>query len=154
MVQNLESLIKEHPFFHDFPDDQLKIIAGCAKNVDFPAGQFIVVEGDAANEFYCLRKGEVSIELVIPDRGPTTMQTLGEGDILGWSWVSPPYRWHFNAKAQKRTRAIVFDANCLRARCEEDRNLGYEMLKRFANIITARLDATRLQLLDVYAHED
>jgi len=96
----------------------------------------------------------VSVEMVIPHLGATTVQTLGEGEILGWSWVSPPYRWHFNAKTLKRTRALVFDAKCLRAKCEEDHNLGYEMLKRFASIITSRLDATRLQLLDIYGHND
>ena len=75
---------------------------------------------------------------------------MGGGEILGWSWVSPPYHWHFNARTFKATRALVFDANCLRAKCEQDHDLGYEMLKRFSNIITARLDATRLQLLDIY----
>ena len=98
MVNSLESVIKEHPFFHEFPKDQLKLITSCAKNVEFPQGHFIVLEGDSANEFYFIRKGSVSIELNIPERGPTTMQTIGEGEILGWSWVSPPYLWHFNAK--------------------------------------------------------
>ncbi len=154
MANSLEPVIKEHPFFLDFPEDQLKLITSCARNVEFPAGHFIVLEGDAANEFYFIRKGSVSIELVIPERGPTTMQTIGEGEILGWSWVSPPYRWHFNAKALERTKALVFDAKCLRAKCESNHDLGYEMLKRFANLITARLDATRLQLLDIYRLDD
>jgi CRP/FNR family transcriptional regulator, cyclic AMP receptor protein len=154
MVNSLEPVIKEHPFFHNFPKDQLKLITSCAKNVEFHEGHFIVLEGDAANEFYFIREGSVSIELNIPERGPTTMQTLGEGEILGWSWVSPPYRWHFNAKALERTKALVFDARCLRAKCEANHDLGYEMLKRFADLITARLDATRLQLLDIYRLDD
>jgi len=154
MVNSLESVIKEHPFFHEFPKAQLKLITSCARNVEFPEGHFIVLEGDAANEFYFIRKGSVSVELVIPERGPTTMQTIGEGEILGWSWVSPPYRWHFNAKALKPTKALVFDAKCLRAKCEANHDLGYEMLKRFASLITARLDATRLQLLDIYRLDD
>lgn len=154
MVNSLESVIREHPFFNNFPENQLQIITSCAKNVEFREGQFIVLEGDAANEFYFIRKGSVSIELNIPQRGPTTMQTVGEGEILGWSWVSPPYLWHFNAKALERTKALVFDATCLRAKCEQNHDLGYEMLKRFANLITARLDATRLQLLDIYRLDD
>jgi len=154
MINSLESVIREHPFFHEFPEAQMKLIISCAKNVEFPEGHFIVLEGDSANEFYFIRKGAVSIELNIPERGPTNMQTVGEGEILGWSWVSPPYRWHFNARALKRTKALVFDANCLRAKCEENHDLGYEMLKRFANLITARLDATRLQLLDIYRLDD
>jgi CRP/FNR family transcriptional regulator, cyclic AMP receptor protein len=154
MIHTLESVIKEHPFFQDFPEDQLSFITGCAKNVQFPEKHFIFLEGDPANEFYFIRSGAVSIEMVIPHLGPTTVQTIGEGEILGWSWVSPPYRWHFNAKTLKRTRALVFDAKCLRAKCEEDHDFGFEMLKRFANIITERLDATRLQLLDIYGHDD
>ena len=113
MVNSLEPVIKEHPFFHNFPKDQLKLITSCAKNVEFHEGHFIVLEGDAANEFYFIRQGSVSIELNIPERGPTTMQTLGEGEILGWSWVSPPYRWHFNAKALERTKALVLRCKML-----------------------------------------
>jgi CRP/FNR family transcriptional regulator, cyclic AMP receptor protein len=83
----------------------------------------------------------------------STVQTLGGGEILGCSWVSPPYHWHFNARTLKPTRAPVFDANCWRTKCEEHHDLGYEMLKRFSNIIIARLDATRLQLLDIYINK-
>jgi CRP/FNR family cyclic AMP-dependent transcriptional regulator len=106
MLNSLESVIREHPFFNNFPENQLQIITSCAKNVEFP-------------EVYFIRKGSVSIELNIPQRGPTTMQTVGEGEILGWSWVSPPYLWHFNAKALERTKALVFDATCRRAKCEQ-----------------------------------
>lgn len=150
MIHTLENVIREHPFFQGLPDHLLEIIAGCAKNVHFPEGQLLLQEGDPANEFYFIRKGLVSIELIIPNRGPTTVQTIGEGEILGWSWVSPPYRWHFNARALEPTRALVFDGKCLRTKCEQDYQLGFEMLKRFATVITARLDATRLQLLDIY----
>jgi CRP/FNR family transcriptional regulator, cyclic AMP receptor protein len=154
MIQSLESIIRDDPFFKGIPAEHLEMIAGCAKNVQFRDKHFIFLEGDPANEFYFIREGLVSVELVIPNRGATTVQTLGEGDILGWSWVSPPYHWHFNAKTLQRTRALVFDAKCLRAKCEQDHDLGYEMLKRFANLITARLDATRLQLLDIYGRTD
>jgi CRP/FNR family cyclic AMP-dependent transcriptional regulator len=150
MIHALENVIREHPFFQDLSDHHLEIIAGCAKNVQFPEGQVLLREGDPANEFYVIRKGLVSVEILVPDRGPTTVQTVGEGEILGWSWVSPPYRWHFNARTLQPTRALVFDGKCLRKKCEEDHHLGFEMLKRFSSVITARLDATRLQLLDIY----
>jgi CRP/FNR family cyclic AMP-dependent transcriptional regulator len=150
MIHTLENVIKEHPFFQGLPDEQLEFIVGCAKNAQFPAGHVLLQEGDPANEFYFIRKGLVSVELIIPNCGATTVQTIGEGEILGWSWVSPPYRWHFNARTLQHTRALVFDGQCLRAKCEEDCRLGYEMLKRFTAVITERLDATRLQLLDIY----
>ncbi len=77
-------------------------------------------------------------------------QTVAEGDVLGWSWLFPPYRWVFDAQALELTRALVFDGTCLRGKCEDDHNLGYELMKRFAHVVVQRLQATRLQLLDVY----
>jgi len=91
MIHTLETVIREHPFFHDFPEEHLSFITGCAKNVQFPEKHFIFLEGDPADEFYFIREGMVSVEMVIPHLGATTVQTLGEGEILGWSWVSPPY---------------------------------------------------------------
>ena len=153
MIQSLEPIIKEHPFFQGFSEEHLEFLTGCAKNVQYPERHLIFREGAPADEFYFIRDGLVSVELLIPNRGSMTVQTVGEGEILGWSWVSPPYLWHFDARTLHRTRALVFDGKCLRAKCEEDPRLGYEMLKRFATIITARLDATRLQLLDIYGRD-
>lgn len=119
-------------------------------NVRFDAGQFILREGEEANNFYIIRHGKVSLEIFTQDRGPITIQTIGEGEVLGWSWLIPPYHWHYDARALELTRAIALDGKCLRAKCEQDHDLGYELLKRFAYIITQRLEATRLQLLDIY----
>jgi len=154
MIQTLEPIIKEHPFFAGMPEKHLEFITGCAKNVQFAERQVIFHEGDLANEFYFIREGLVSVELLVPSRGSCTVQTVAEGEILGWSWVSPPYRWHFGARTLTRTRALIFDAKCLRAKCEEDHDLGYEVLSRFVGVISARLDATRLQLLDLYGRHD
>ena len=154
MIHTLESIIREHPFFLGLPEKHLQFITGCAKNAQFPEHQVIFHEGDPANAFYFIREGLVSVDLLVPQRGRTTVQTVAEGEILGWSWVSPPYRWHFGARTLQRTRALVFDASCLRAKCEEDHDLGYEMLKRFVGVISARLDATRLQLLDLYGRHN
>ena len=83
-------------------------------------------------------------------RGPLTILTLGAGDILGWSWLFPPYRWKFSARAIEDTRAFAADGKCLREKAERDHDLGYELLKRFAHVVEERLEATRLQLLNVY----
>ena len=93
----------------------------------------------------------MGLEIVAPPRTPTTVETLGEGEILGWSWLLPPYHWRFHARAVEATRAIALDGRCLRSKCEENHDLGYELLKRFAKIIERRLEATHLQLMDVYA---
>ncbi len=150
MIHTLEAILAEHPFFKDLDPRYLQLIVGCAANVRFEAGRFIFHEGDEANQFYLLRHGSVSLEVFVPERGPLIIQTLGEGDVLGWSWLFPPYRWVFDARAVSLTRAIALDGACLRKKCEEDHELGYELLKRFAQIIMERLQATRLQLLDVY----
>jgi len=154
MIHTLEPVIKEHPFFAEMPERHLEFITGCAKNAQFAEGQIIFREGDSANEFYFLREGLVSVDLLIPSRGATTIQTVGAGEILGWSWVSPPYQWRFGARALQHTRALVFDAKCLRNKCEEDHDLGYELLSRFVGVISNRLEATRLQLLDLYGRHD
>lgn len=150
MIETVERLIAEHPFFHGMREQHLQFITGCARNVRFEEGEVIFREGDEANQFYFIREGMIAVELMVPSRGFTTVQTLGEGEMLGWSWLLPPYRWQFGARASKATRALAFDGKCLRNKCEEDHDLGYEILKRFTHIISERLDATRLQLLDLY----
>jgi len=150
MVETLEAVIAEHPFLKGIEPQYIKLIAGCASNVRFDAGQFLFHEGEEANEFYMIRQGKVALEISTIPRAVITVQTIGEGDILGWSWLIPPYRWRFDARALEVTRAIALDGKCLRTKSEEDHDLGYELLKRFSNVITQRLEATRLQLLDVY----
>jgi CRP-like cAMP-binding protein len=150
MIHTLEEIIREHRFFQGLEERYIQLVVGCAKNARFPEGHVIFHEGDAANEFFFIRQGLVAVELSIPHRGPVTVQTVGEGEVLGWSWLLPPYRWHFNARTLEATSALVFDGQCLRAKCEEDHDLGYELLKRFIHIISERLDVTRLQLMDVY----
>lgn len=149
-MQTLEPILAAHPFFQNLDPRHLRLIVSCASNVRFEAGQFIFREGEAANHFYLLRHGTVQLEIFVPERGPLVIQTLGEGEVLGWSWLFPPYRWHFDARAVTLVRAIALDGQCLRTKCEEDHDLGYELVKRFAHVIMQRLQATRLQLLDVY----
>jgi CRP-like cAMP-binding protein len=150
-MRTLETVLGEHPFFTGLEQRYLRIIVGCASNVVFEKGQVIFREGEEADRFYLIRQGRVALEVHAAGIGTITIQTLDAGDILGWSWLVPPYRWHFDARAVETTRAIALDGDCLRRKCEEDHDLGYELLKRFAEIITQRLQATRLQLLDVYS---
>jgi CRP-like cAMP-binding protein len=146
----LAPLLAEHPFFRGLRAEHLATIAGCASNVRFDAGSMIAREGDEAAKFYVIRHGTVAIESFTPQAGAVTIQTVSAGDILGWSWLLPPYHWQFSARAQELVRAVALDGTCLRAKCEADHDLGYELLKRFAEIVAQRLSATRLQLLDLY----
>jgi CRP/FNR family transcriptional regulator, cyclic AMP receptor protein len=150
MIHTLEPTIWEHPFFKGLEERYIQFITGCAKNVRFREGDVIFREGDAADEFYVIRRGLVAVELMVPQRGYVTVQTVGEGDVLDWSWLLAPYRWHFDARALQATSTLAFDGKCLRDKCEENHDLGYELLKRFTHIMTERLDAMRLQLMDLY----
>lgn len=149
-METLKDLLARHAFFKGLKDEDLELIAGCATNVHFDAGQHLFREGDDANRFFALRHGRVSIEIHVPGRGGVTVQTAGEGEILGWSWLFPPYKCQFDARAQEGVRATAFDGACLRKKCDADPALGYELMKRLAHLVSKRLEATRLQLLDLY----
>ena len=149
-METLESIITEHPFFEGFKPHHIKLLVGCASNVRFNPGEFLLRGGEEANQFFVLRQGKVAIELSAPGRKPIMIQMLEGGEIIGWSWLVPPYQWRFNGRAIELTRAIAFDGKCLRTKCEEDHDLGFELLKRFTTVITRRLDAASLQLLDTY----
>jgi CRP-like cAMP-binding protein len=146
-METLKGILAGHPFLSGLEDRHLDLLVGCASNVRFDAGQFILREGEEANQFYLIRHGKVALEVLAPGHGPIIILTLGESEVLGWSWLVPPYRWKFDARAVELTRAIVLDGKCLRTKSEEDHDLGYELLKRFAHIIEKRLAATILQLL-------
>jgi CRP/FNR family transcriptional regulator, cyclic AMP receptor protein len=149
-MEDLKNILTTHPFFAGMKPENLQLVVGCASNVRFDAGKFIFREGEEANEFYLLRHGKVGLEVYAPERGPITIQTLGEGDILGWSWLVAPYRWKFDARVIEMTRAIGLDGKCLREKSESDYQLGYELLKRFSQVMVEHLQAARLQLLNVY----
>jgi CRP-like cAMP-binding protein len=151
-LETLERLLAEHDLFRGLDDRYVTLLTGCAANVRFHDGAFLFREGEPADRFFVLREGRVALEIGAPGHGPIVIQTLGHDDVLGYSWLFPPYRWRFDARAIEPTRALALDGQCLRGKCDEDPVLGYELMKRFAGIALQRLQATRLQLLDVYGH--
>jgi CRP-like cAMP-binding protein len=126
------------------------VITGCVRNHRFDPGQYLFHDGDPANEFFLIRHGSVSLEIVPPGRAAVVVSTEHEGAVVGISWLVPPYRWRFDARARELVRAIGIDAKCLRDKCEADNHLGYEMMKRFLPLVVGRLEDARMQLLDVY----
>ncbi len=150
-MENLEKILSEHPFFEGIEKAYLDILAGCASNVRFEAGAYLGREGEDATSFFLIRKGKVALEIRTPQRPPLVILTLEDGDILGFSWLVPPHLWRFDMRAVAPVRALALDGRCLRRKCNENHDLGYELLKRFAYVVDNRLQATRLQLLDVYA---
>jgi len=149
-METIEQLLGKHPFFAGFDPEHGKLIAGCARNCVFKAGEYLLREGDPADSFFIIRLGRIALEIAAPGRAPVIVATLGEGEIVGASWLVPPYRCTFDARAMVLTRAIAIDARCLRGKCEADHHLGYEMMKRFLPVLAKRLRQTQLQILDVY----
>lgn len=149
-METLEGILAKHPFFTGL-DQYAELLTGCASNVRFDAGVYLFKEGEEANEFYLIRSGRVALEVFAPQRKPVTLATMSEGEIMGWSWLVPPYQQRFHGRAVVPVRAIALNGKCLRVKCEENHDLGYEMLKRFAGIMEQRLESTLFQLLDVYA---
>lgn len=151
-MDSIEEIIAEHPFFKGLDPRFLQLAAGCGKNVRFNPGEYLFREGQEADQFFAVRHGKVAIEVLVPARGPVTLQTLSVGELVGWSWLFPPYRCQFDARASEIVRATAFDGACLRKKCDADPALGYELMKRLAHIVSDRLETTRLQLLDIYGN--
>ncbi len=152
-MENLEKILAQHPFVSGLAPEHVQLMVGCAKNVVFEPGKYLFKENEDANSFYIIRSGKVALEIYSSETGSIIIQTLGEGDIIGWSWMVPPYQWRFDARAMELTRVIELDATCLRSKCETDPAFGYEIMKRLANIFEQRINAMRIQLLDLYGNK-
>ncbi|MBI5245002.1 MAG: cyclic nucleotide-binding domain-containing protein [Elusimicrobia bacterium] len=145
--KGLKSILVQHEFLKDMPEPYLSLLEGCASNVRCEAGKYLIREGEEASRFYLVRKGRVNIELPLPRRQPITVQTVGENEVLGWSWMAPPRHWHFDARASDAVQALAFDTECIRAKSDRNHDFGYEIYKRFATVISKRLEETILQIV-------
>jgi CRP-like cAMP-binding protein len=151
-VRTIKDLIAEAPLFEGLTHGQLELIAGCGRNQHVDAGVLLLREGDPANQFFVIRHGAIALEVHAPGRGPLLIETLQSGDVVGWSWLFAPYRWQLDGRVTESSDLVTFDGACLRGKCEADHELGYELMRRFAGNVVSRLQATRLQLLDVYGN--
>jgi CRP-like cAMP-binding protein len=149
-MRTLDHILGEIPLFEGLEPDQVNLIAGCGGNVRFAEEQMLFREGDAADTFFLIRHGTVAIETFVPVSGAVTIETVEAGDVVGWSWLFAPYRWHFDARALTVVRATAFDGACLRDKCAADPALGYQLMSRFAQLLVERMQWMRLRLLDVY----
>lgn len=149
-MKSIASLLRAHPFFQGLNESDLDFIGGCGENRIYRAGEYLARENEPADHFFVIRKGRVAVETFLPNHGALCLQTLHDGDIFGWSWLFPPYVWTFDAHALDEVHTTRLGGKCLREKCEADPKLGFELMKRFARIATERLQAARIQLLDVY----
>jgi CRP-like cAMP-binding protein len=146
-MESLDRTLAQHPFLAGLDRRYARQLAGLASRKSFGAHQAIFYEGQPANELYLICKGKVALETAVLGCESIVIQALGPGEVLGWSWLLPPYQWHYSARAAEPADVVALDGEALRARCEEDHDLGYELMKRFALVIVQRLAATRARLL-------
>jgi CRP-like cAMP-binding protein len=144
-------LLTKHPLFEDLPAPDIDLIATHTSELRFPAGAYLFREGEPAAQFFIIERGKVALEIHAPERGPLTIQTIEPGDVAGWSWLMPPYRWHLTGRAVAQTHTVAIDGSWLRVHCEQNPALGYPLMKRFSQIVMERLQATQLQLLNLYS---
>ncbi len=147
-MQSIDKYLSAHSFFAGLEDGFMKFLSNSAKELRIKEGDVLFQQGKPADKFYLLRSGQVSVQ--VPALvGPTLeLQVLGEDQMLGWSWLIPPYRWNFQARALEDTELLEFDGSAILERCEEDPKFGYELFKRFAALMSERLDSARQKIMD------
>jgi CRP-like cAMP-binding protein len=148
--ETLRKAIARHPLASSLTAKQVGVLAECARRGTYAAGDLLLEEGRTAIETFLVTKGRVALELHVPGRGRVRIATVSEGEVVGWSWLATVNRWHFDARATEEVHAIVLDGKKVLAQCEQDPALGYQLLRPFLAIATARLEAMRVQLLDLY----
>ena len=141
-----------HPFLTGMCESHLRLLANNARQVHFPAGSRVFHEGDHAENFYLILRGKVVLQAHSAGHS-VPIQTIGSGEVLGWSWLFPPYCWHFDAQAEQDTDALSFPASQLRDDCEIDKTFGYALMKQIAELLIHRLQATRLKLVEAHKIE-
>lgn len=146
-MKNLNEAITHHAFFRGMKPEHLALLTEGAKPITFKAGDVLFRESQPAGEFYLIESGKIALETHEPANGMTLVQTLGAGDVLGWSWLFPPFTWHFQARATEPTGVIILNGAHLLVAAERNRDFGYELMKRVAQVVIHRLQATRKQLL-------
>ncbi len=146
-------LVASHPLLAGLPGEAVGQVAGCARNVAFGAGELLVAEGEPADALYLIRRGRVAIEVFSPGGGPEVIETVGPRGVVGWSWLFPPYRYHFDARALGPVGAVAVDGACLRGKADADPALGYALMTRVSGLLLERLQATRVRLLDLYGSD-
>jgi CRP/FNR family transcriptional regulator, cyclic AMP receptor protein len=149
-METAYDMLAAQPFLAGLPDDHLERLSYLTSRSVFHTGNRVFSEGSRADRFWLITRGKVNLDTHVPGRGDVVVETLGPGSVLGWSWLFPPYRWHFGAVAVETTFTLGLDGAGVRRLCEQDHQLGYELTSRFMQVVVERLQATRMRLLDLY----
>jgi CRP/FNR family cyclic AMP-dependent transcriptional regulator len=147
MIEVTRPAIAEHPFLRGVPPGHLDALAEVGADVCFPAGHRIFEDGGFAGKFWLIQSGHVALDMQVPGEGRVIIDTVGMGELLGCSWLLPPYRWEFGAVCVGPLEAFEFDAAAIRARCAADPLFGYELTGRLLRVLARRLQSTRTRLI-------
>jgi len=150
IINTTYDMLAAHPFLAGMDRPQLQRLASWGRRSSFHAGTRVFSEGGHADRFWLIREGQVALDTHIPGRGDVVIETLGPGAVLGWSWLFPPYRWHFGATTVEPTLTVEMDGKSILRLCGEDPEIGYQLNRRFVQVVVERLQATRIRLLDLY----
>jgi CRP-like cAMP-binding protein len=150
----LETRVELHPFLAGLRPHHVKLLADCAMAKHFAADEYLFRQGEFANRFYLIEEGEIVLESLNAEGEPVVVERVGPGKLVGWSWLFPPYVWHFDARATRPTEAIFFYGTILREYCEREPSLGYELFKRMSVVMIERLQNARVQLLRAHGQLD
>ena len=146
--QSITEYLSAHEFFSEFSDDSLKFLCECSSMREIKKGQILFLQGEHADKFYVVRSGRISLQMPAI-MGPTLeIQAVDEDQVLGWSWLISPYQWNFQTKAEDDSELLQFDGAAILARCEQDPKLGFELVKKFAALMSMGLNAARLKMMD------
>ncbi|HEY8521609.1 MAG TPA: cyclic nucleotide-binding domain-containing protein [Gammaproteobacteria bacterium] len=148
--RSVEARIAASPLFSGLPADDIAFLARHAKLRTLEPGEVLFRYGERARHFYLVESGHVTVEVAAVSGPALELQNLGPGLTLGWSWLIPPHKWNFQARAQTAAEVIEFDGEALRARCEQDPRFGYEVLKRFAALMSERLEFARRKMMEAW----
>jgi CRP/FNR family cyclic AMP-dependent transcriptional regulator len=147
MIEVTADALAAHPFLHGMSRDHLAILAKAASDVTFPARHRLFEDGGSANRFWLIQSGQVTLDLNVPGQGRVRIDTIGMGELLGWSWMFAPYTWAFGAAAAGPVEAFEFNGRTVRGWCASEPDFGYELSRRLALVVAKRLQATRVRLI-------
>jgi CRP-like cAMP-binding protein len=146
--QSITEYLSAHEFFSEFSDDSLKFLCECSSTREIKKGQILFLQGENADKFYVVRNGRISIQMPAIMGPALEIQTVDKDQVLGWSWLISPYQWNFQAKAEEDSELLQFDGTAILARCEQEPKFGYELLKKFAALMSVGLNAARQKMMN------
>ena len=152
MIEVTAAALAAHPFLHDMSEEHRSVLAAAASDVTFPDRHRLFDDGGNATCFWLIRSGRVILDVHVPGQGRVPVDTIGMGELVGWSWLFPPYQWTFGAVTGSPVEAFEFDAQAVRASFESDPALGHEVNHRLAHVLAKRLHSTRGRLITASMH--